>query len=301
LIPKFVIEWMKETGPPYFRRVGTPNLRMQDGPKERLLCADCEQRISKDERLFAERAFRPFLTQPNQPVAYDAFLMRFLISMVWRRLVSPSDTPPVHRHFDEQLLEAQEEWRCFLLGKSELTKYCRVHLFLTDILAQREQPVRSLNQYLARAIDGCVVTSNTACAVYVKFARFIIWAEITEFNPADWENTRVANGPGVLNVPQGIRDGNFGDFLLHRTKQASEAYWKRISKRQQAIIEKRFVEEASSLRGTDFWRALEADMEARVDPHPWIHRKIGRNELCPCGSGKKYKRCHGDGGGSGEL
>jgi len=23
------------------------------------------------------------------------------------------------------------------------------------------------------------------------------------------------------------------------------------------------------------------------------HRKIGRNEQCPCGSGKKYKHCHG--------
>ena len=22
-------------------------------------------------------------------------------------------------------------------------------------------------------------------------------------------------------------------------------------------------------------------------------RKVGRNEACPCGSGKKYKRCHG--------
>jgi uncharacterized protein YecA (UPF0149 family) len=21
--------------------------------------------------------------------------------------------------------------------------------------------------------------------------------------------------------------------------------------------------------------------------------KIGRNDLCPCGSGKKYKKCHG--------
>jgi len=21
--------------------------------------------------------------------------------------------------------------------------------------------------------------------------------------------------------------------------------------------------------------------------------KVGRNELCPCGSGKKYKHCHG--------
>ena len=22
-------------------------------------------------------------------------------------------------------------------------------------------------------------------------------------------------------------------------------------------------------------------------------RKVGRNEMCPCGSGKKYKKCHG--------
>jgi preprotein translocase subunit SecA len=27
------------------------------------------------------------------------------------------------------------------------------------------------------------------------------------------------------------------------------------------------------------------------DPSTW--GKVGRNELCPCGSGKKYKHCHG--------
>jgi uncharacterized protein YecA (UPF0149 family) len=32
-------------------------------------------------------------------------------------------------------------------------------------------------------------------------------------------------------------------------------------------------------------------------PHAQPHRreapKLGRNDLCPCGSGKKYKKCHG--------
>jgi preprotein translocase subunit SecA len=27
------------------------------------------------------------------------------------------------------------------------------------------------------------------------------------------------------------------------------------------------------------------------DPSTW--GKVGRNEACPCGSGKKYKQCHG--------
>ena len=30
-----------------------------------------------------------------------------------------------------------------------------------------------------------------------------------------------------------------------------------------------------------------------IDIDGQIYRKVGRNELCPCGSGKKFKRCHG--------
>jgi preprotein translocase subunit SecA len=30
-----------------------------------------------------------------------------------------------------------------------------------------------------------------------------------------------------------------------------------------------------------------------VKPKQSSAEKVGRNELCPCGSGKKYKRCHG--------
>jgi preprotein translocase subunit SecA len=40
--------------------------------------------------------------------------------------------------------------------------------------------------------------------------------------------------------------------------------------------------------------AVEAvPVEARDpnDPNSW--GRVGRNEVCPCGSGKKYKHCHG--------
>ena len=32
---------------------------------------------------------------------------------------------------------------------------------------------------------------------------------------------------------------------------------------------------------------------AAVDPIVNSVPKVGRNDLCPCGSGKKYKKCHG--------
>ena len=38
----------------------------------------------------------------------------------------------------------------------------------------------------------------------------------------------------------------------------------------------------------DAQRAAERDPK---NPSSW--GKIGRNEVCPCGSGKKFKHCHG--------
>lgn len=31
----------------------------------------------------------------------------------------------------------------------------------------------------------------------------------------------------------------------------------------------------------------------QVSDAPWLVPRIGRNKPCPCGSGQKYKRCHG--------
>jgi preprotein translocase subunit SecA len=32
---------------------------------------------------------------------------------------------------------------------------------------------------------------------------------------------------------------------------------------------------------------------ATSSPRPVMANKVGRNDPCPCGSGKKYKKCHG--------
>ena len=36
--------------------------------------------------------------------------------------------------------------------------------------------------------------------------------------------------------------------------------------------------------------------ETHHEPFVREQRKVGRNEPCPCGSGKKYKHCHGKAG-----
>jgi preprotein translocase subunit SecA len=47
----------------------------------------------------------------------------------------------------------------------------------------------------------------------------------------------------------------------------------------------------AALRGEPVPEALQAAVRDPNDPNTW--GKVGRNELCPCGSGKKYKHCHG--------
>ena len=39
----------------------------------------------------------------------------------------------------------------------------------------------------------------------------------------------------------------------------------------------------------------EPNAQAEEQQAPFVRRerKVGRNEACPCGSGKKYKACHG--------
>jgi preprotein translocase subunit SecA len=38
----------------------------------------------------------------------------------------------------------------------------------------------------------------------------------------------------------------------------------------------------------------EGEVEERVESSDGKGEKVSRNAPCPCGSGKKYKRCHGD-------
>jgi preprotein translocase subunit SecA len=39
--------------------------------------------------------------------------------------------------------------------------------------------------------------------------------------------------------------------------------------------------------------AQSADDQSTAQPYQREHEKIGRNDPCYCGSGKKYKQCHG--------
>ncbi len=55
-----------------------------------------------------------------------------------------------------------------------------------------------------------------------------------------------------------------------------------------AQMPKRQIQESGPSKTSDQNRSVESGHVKDADGH-----KVGRNDLCPCGSGKKYKKCHG--------
>jgi hypothetical protein len=286
IIPKFVYKWMKETGSGYIRTAINPNIRYQDGSKKYLLCQDCESRFSNAETYFSKTIFYPYLNEGKQKFSYDKRLMYFLVSVLWRILVN--DLPGCKKEnypFIKQLTQAEEDWRKFLLEQGNLLAFSEIHLFLTNLLIDKELPVVNLNRYLTRTIDATEVSNQECCELYAKFSRFIIFGFVTPYDKSKWINTRIINGDGRLATPQEIRDESIGAFLIDRARLAFEPLQK-ISKKQQEVINEYFVKNAQKILNSDFGKALGADLSAKVDPH-MLWEKVGRNEKCPCGSGKK--------------
>ena len=55
----------------------------------------------------------------------------------------------------------------------------------------------------------------------------------------------------------------------------------------------RRMQEAESATAGESGQPSQSDAQPVAQPVTREGRKVGRNEPCPCGSGKKYKQCHG--------
>ena len=72
--------------------------------------------------------------------------------------------------------------------------------------------------------------------------------------------------------------------------QRAEAAQRQQQQRDRAKVD------VNKLQASRMQAAAQAGQAERQKPMPvHVEKKIGRNDPCPCGSGKKYKNCHGKG------
>ena len=94
--------------------------------------------------------------------------------------------------------------------------------------------------------------------------------------------------------------------MLERIKSEVISYISKVQIRAEADVQKveeqrrqqapmLFQHEQASAMAADEVPGEAAGLGEAEPAAPFVRtgRKVGRNEACPCGSGKKYKQCHG--------
>ena len=81
--------------------------------------------------------------------------------------------------------------------------------------------------------------------------------------------------------------------ILARARFRGEEDADALSKQTPDLTEVEFKHRDSQTFAAPLPESADALNEGNKKPYVRVDKKIGRNEPCPCGSGKKYKKCHG--------
>ena len=98
----------------------------------------------------------------------------------------------------------------------------------------------------------------------------------------------VAHGLGTVVGRRGDEGSVFGAEVERRLATRTEG----LDVRERRLTDRERSLRASEQRVRTDERLLRAKRSPQLTPAP----KVGRNERCPCGSGLKYKHCHGRAG-----
>ncbi len=242
IIPKFAVDWLKRTSATgYIRQATEPNLRLQDGHKAKLLCAECERLFSIWEKRFAEDLFIPFQEKGRKSFVYDDWLLSFAVSLAWRTGMHissfPTDKPEIKPELANSLNEAMNCWRAFLRRQSEDVGPYEHHLLFLSAITN-EQGVNlpdRFNMYLLRSVDIEIAHTSTEVFVYTKLPGLIFWCFIEPPHSAGLEGTRIYH-QGTIELPQRLTRLELGNFIMDRAKFVNQMPILMSSKQHQKVV-----------------------------------------------------------------
>jgi len=210
VIPKFVSDWLKKTSVTgKMRSANLPNKRVQDLDKKRLLCHDCEQKLSKYEKYFSENLFKPFLNANNPIIFYNENLKKFAVSILWRLLVFIYPDMNWKNNIHKIAAEKSEKiWRDYLYKNKTISddNIYMVMLKLVPDASMIEGTMLDINWYFFRAVDGTIAQNKEEAFVYVKLPGFAFFASLYSTPLNFFKNCRILN--------QGSFDFNTQDVKL---------------------------------------------------------------------------------------
>lgn len=274
IIPKFVTNWIKNTSPTgYLRQAVNPNLRKQDPFKEKLLCFDCENLLSKIEGYFAKNVFYPYVNDNKASFNYNENFKKFVVSLNWRSLLVGYKKNKLYFGSKRVIKKFLEDCRLYLLGTIKETLFEHHISFMgeVDIISSGASVPKRFHQYLLRAIDSTIVTQKKKRLFkkrilfqYSKLPHIVLVSFIKPRRNKLWIGTKIEN-LGVIETKQDIKDASYGTFLLERAEEINRLYQRNISDKQQELIARQILKDPYKFINSRTYKAYLADKRIKSD------------------------------------
>lgn len=265
MLPKFAFSWHRKESPDYLRMMKNPNLRIQDGVKDYILCDQCENLFSDWENKFYKNIFLPLHDKkPNtKEIYYGPWALKFAVSLSWRTLTYLWEKgPPILTDKQKaKLQQALSVWAQFLLGKRENPGVFEQHLMPLDVIEKSSYKKLSpyINRYFLTTVDMDILHSEKTLIVYSKMFRIIIFGFVVVEGRKDWDGMKLH-----------VKDGNVGgvkhykipmsiaNYLIERADYCMAAHQKMSSGQKKKVFQ-HMESNIEKLGTSDAFRAMHYD------------------------------------------
>lgn len=180
IVPKFISNWIKNTSKTGKLR-DLDYKRIQDSLKIFLLCKECEQKLSKFEKYFADKIFHPTVNLTSNDVKYNVNLLKFIVSVSWRVLQSiPILKKQNLEEISGDLVGCEKNWRDFLndRAKNPLSSHYLLHtVCMLDYFKQLKKKWQFFTQ---RSVAHGYDNYNGVDFIWCQFPYYLI---ISPVNP----------------------------------------------------------------------------------------------------------------------
>ncbi len=280
LHPKFVYDWLKETGTTgRLRGAENVNIPVQDGDKIELLCNDCEQRFSVNEKYFAENIFYPYVNsldefmrriEKEQVFSYDERLLRFIISLQWRRAVTK---PKVFSDFNNsdkmnrEVVKAEQAWSDYLLEKRKDTGVGSTYMiffwnFIEAEGASFEGLPPRINSHLLRNVDSTYAACENSLFMYSKLGPIAFITMLFPTSVPKMPDCRVKRS-GSISTSQILGNIHINEFLFRNRPSEINAIIEQISDTQKSKTIQRMQQNPDRAYNSQAYKVLQTDRELR--------------------------------------
>lgn len=265
IIPKFVFDWLKRTSPGFIRRGTNPNLRVQDGYKDHILCVNCEQLFSRWEKAFAENIFIPFheINPRTFKYPYGKWALKFAVSVSWRSLIFMKKMGL--SHFSERQINfadnALNEWSNFLLDRQSNPGVFEQHILPLDVIESHTNLNLSpfMNRYILRTVDIDAIRSDSGACVFTKMCKLNLFGFIQPPNPKLWKGTKLHAKRGFIGNKKYMLPNNILDYFNNRANMAGEIF-ANMSDNQASKINNLILEKKDEVAYSEVFRAMRRDV-----------------------------------------